>query len=75
MPHETSESTKVIERLVARYRAYKDENKGKGAVPFMQEKMPRRTARERIKAMTPAQRRALVVRIGLEKALDLVGRE
>ena len=71
MPGERSRSTRIVERIVDRYRTFLDRGDGEEEIPFMTEKVERRSAPARIRAMTPPQRRALIDRVGIDEAIRM----
>ena len=71
MVSEKSPATRMMERIMERYHAFKDAQAGEEEVPFMMEKVPRRSAGARIRAMTPTQRQALAERVGMGEAIHV----
>jgi hypothetical protein len=71
MAGKKSNATQMMERILDRYHEFKNAHRDDDEVPFMQEKISRRSASARINEMTPIQRRALVDRVGIDEAIRM----
>ena len=74
MVSQKSNATRMLERVMEMYRDFKDAQIGEEDIPFMHEKLSRRSASSRVRDMTPTQKKALIEKIGIDEVMKIVRR-